>query len=153
ELLAEGARCEIAPLEERPQRLQMRRDDRLATAAGHQGEQRRYDQNAALTGGLHQRRELARQRRDRRMALAGAALGAVRMQEVVLQVAKDQRARCRIHAASTMRLPSASMRPASPGSITVVASGCSRIAGPSMRAPAGRSSRDQIAVSRKPPAN
>ncbi len=45
--LAPAAGREIALAEERPQRLQMRRDDRLAAAAGHQREQRRDDQHAA----------------------------------------------------------------------------------------------------------
>ena len=40
-----------------------------------------------------------------------------------------------------MTLPSSSTVATKPGSTTVVASGCSRMAGPSMRAPTGRSSR------------
>ena len=48
-----------------------------------------------------------------------------------------------------MRLPSWSTRPRRPGSMKMVASGCSRMAGASTIAPAGRSSRDQICVSRQ----
>ena len=84
----------------------------------------------------------------------GAAIGAVAMQEIVLQIPEDEGCGLRIHGCgSTIRLPSASIRPTSPGSITVVASGCSRIAGPAIAAPAGRSSRAKIAVSRQPPSN
>ena len=87
-------------VEERPQRLQMRRDDRLAAAAGHQREQRRDDQHAALARGAHQRREPVRQRRDGGIALPGAAIGAVGMEEIVLQIAEDQRAGRRVHHAA-----------------------------------------------------
>ena len=43
----------------------------------------------------------------------GAAIGAVAVQKVVLQIAEDQRSRVGIHrAGSTIRLPSVSIRPA-----------------------------------------
>ena len=45
------------------------------------------------------------------------------------------------HHTLTIRLPIASSSTRSPGSITVVQSSCSTIAGPSKRAPAGRCSR------------
>ncbi len=50
-------------------------------------------------------------------------------------------------------LPSASTRAVRPGSTTVVASGCSSIAGPATTAPTGRSSRDHTTVSCHAPAN
>src|SRR5207248_885530 len=56
-------------------------------------------------------------------------------------------------ASVTITLPSGSVRPMNPGSITVVASGCSRIAGPAIMPPTGRSRRAQMLVSRHPPSN
>ena len=47
-LLAPSAWCEVTLLEKRPQRLQMRRDDWFAVAAGHQREQCRDNENAPL---------------------------------------------------------------------------------------------------------
>src|ERR1700738_5553016 len=75
------------------------------------------------------------------------------MQEVVLQIAEDQRRGHLAHFGSTMTLPSGSTRPTRPGSMTVVASGCSRIAGPSITAPAGSASRAHTLVSRQPPSD
>src|SRR5437763_11369370 len=57
QLLPKTARREVALLEERPQRLEMRRDERLAAAPGHQGEQRCDDQYPVLACGTHQRRQ------------------------------------------------------------------------------------------------
>src|SRR5215467_13936500 len=110
----------------------MGRDDRLTAAARYQREQRRDDQHVALARGLDQRRKSGRQGGDGRMTLTGAAIGAIAMQEIILQVTKDERTRGRVHARSTIRLPRESTRPMCPGSITTVASGCSRIAGPSI---------------------
>ena len=91
----------------------MRRDDRLAVTAAYQCEQRRDDQHALVARGGNQRGEPVRQRRNGRMALAGAAIGAVAVQKVVLQIAEDQRSRVGIdRAGSTIRLPSVSIRPA-----------------------------------------
>ena len=71
-----------------------------------------------------QRRKPVRQRRDGWAALPGAAIGAVAMQEIVLQIAENKRTGCDLHqTGSTIRLPRRSIRPTRPGSITVVASG------------------------------
>ena len=77
------------------------------------------------------------------LALSGAAVGAVAMQEIVLQIAENERAgrrRC-IRRAPRSDCRARRSRPTRPGSITVVASGCSRIAGPAIVASAGSSSR------------
>src|SRR4029077_2437388 len=153
ELLAPASRRKVAFGEERPQRFEMRRDDRLAAAAGHEREQGCDNQNVVLARRAHQRRETIGQGGNVQAGLAGAAIRALRMQEIVLQIAEDERGGLLAHAGSTITLPSVSTRPMWPGSITVVASGCSRIAGPSMVAPAGNASRDQTLVSRQPPSN
>src|SRR4051812_12497026 len=152
-LLAPTTGREVSLFQERSQRFQMRRDDRLTTAAGHQCEERCHDEDAALACELHQRRETRRQCGDCGIGLPGAAVGTIRVEEVILQVAEDQRGRLLAHLGSTITLPSLSTRATCPGSITVVASGCSRMAGPSIAAPAGSASRDHTLVSRKPPVN
>src|SRR5262245_9186576 len=154
QLLAPAAWRKVALGQKWPQRLEVRRDDRLAVTARDEREQRRNNENAAVAGSAHEGREPIRQRRDRRTRLAGAAVGAVAMQEIVLQVAENERG-CgwSDHVRSTIRLPIGSIRPANPGSMAVVASACSRIAGPSITAPAGNSSRAQMSVSRHPPSN
>jgi hypothetical protein len=82
----------------------MRRDDRLAGAARHQGEQGRDDEDAPRAAGAHERREPCRQRRNRGMRHAGAAIGAVVVEEVVLQVAEDEGGGLRIHSNSQILL-------------------------------------------------
>ena len=77
QLLAPASRREVALLQERPQRLEMRRDDRLAAATRHEREQRRDDEDALLARDTHQGCEPSGQRRDRRIGLPGAAVGAV----------------------------------------------------------------------------
>src|SRR5258708_7045413 len=135
ELLAPGAGRKIALLKEWSQRLEMRRYDRLARARGYQREQGCDDQQVGVARGANKGLEFLRQCRDGGIGLPGAAISAIGMQEVVLQVAENERGR--FHpAGSTIRLPSVSIRPARPGSMTVVASGCSRMAGPRMFAPA-----------------
>ena len=100
--LAPGARREIALGQERPQRLEMRRDERLAALARHQRELGRDDQAAALRSGSSERLEAGRQRRDLRRRSPGAAIGAVRVQEIVLQI---DAAAARMMSASIMRDP------------------------------------------------
>src|SRR5215203_881669 len=154
ELLTPCARREVALLQEWPQGFQMRRDDGFARTTGHQREQRCRDQYAILTRRADQRCKPVRQRRDGGAGLSGAAVGAVAMQEIVLQIAENKCAGRDVHqAGSTIRLPSLSIRPTRPGSITVVASGCSRIAGPTILASTGSSSRAHTVVSRHPPSN
>src|SRR5947209_778533 len=131
----------------------MRRNDRLTAAPGHQGEQRCDDENAIVARGAHERCEAGGQCGDVGARLASTAVSPLRMQEVVLQVAEDESSGLLAHTASTITLPSVSTLPTWPGSITVVASGCSRIAGPSIAAPAGSASRDHTEVSRQPPSN
>ena len=93
ELLAPPARREVARLEERPQLLEMRRDDRLAAAAGNEREQCRDDEHAVRASGVNKRRELVRQRGEGGAGLPGAAIGAVGMQKVVLQIDENERGR------------------------------------------------------------
>src|SRR5262249_49950930 len=106
-----------------------------------QGEQRRDNQNAILAGATHQWCKFLWERRDGRTGLATARICAIAMEEIVLQVAEDQSAGVVHGARSTIRLPSRSTRPRKPGSTTVVASGCSKMAGPPISVSTGRSSR------------
>jgi hypothetical protein len=87
------------------------------------------------------------QQQGRRVGVAAARVGALGVEEVVLQVDDDQR-RLRpadlgafAHDGLTSRLPCASTSAWKPGSSHTVVSACSRIAGPSMRAATGSSSR------------
>src|SRR6185312_602429 len=151
ELLAPGARQEVALAQERPQRLQMRRDDRVAAPPRHQCEQCRDDETAFVAERVGERLQPRRQCGDVGALGAAARIGAVRMDEVVLQIQQQQRGRCEIHARSTMTLPRWSMLALRPGSMKIVASGCSSTAGALIVAPYGRSSRDHTLVSCQAP--
>src|SRR4051812_17830732 len=107
ELLAPASRREVAFLQERPQRFEVRRNDWLTAAPGHEREQGSEDENAIVACGVHQRRDAVRQGGDVGARLTCAAVGALRMQEVVLQVAENERGCLLAHAGSTIILPSA----------------------------------------------
>ena len=155
-LLAPRARREIALAEKRPQLFQMRRDDRLAAAAGHQREQRRDDQHrraarTASASGFKPRRQrgdgglLCPARHRRRRGCRKSFCRSPRMKRAWSSEFIALR--------STMRLPSSSTRPRRPGSITMVASGCSRIAG-AVDHRAGRQIEPRPdPASRQPPSN
>ena len=88
------------------------------------------------------------------------AVGAVRVHEIVLQVGDQQGGRGPVairwcervaQAGVMMRFPNGSTRASSPGSTTMVVSGCSSSAGPAMIAPTARSAvrRSQHRASRR----
>ncbi len=154
--MAPGAGREIALAQKRPQRLEMRRDQRLAASSGHKREMGGDDEAAAPTHEVGERLQPGRQRRDVGVRLAASRVGALSRAESRSADRRSAGAVLQWFIApilSRIALPSASTRARKPGSTTIVASGCSRIAGPSMSAPTGRSSRDQIAVSRRAPSN
>ena len=112
-------------------------------------------EDAALARSADKRRELVRQRRDGGHGLAGAAIGAIAMQEIVLQVAEDERAR-RLNASRRLHDQVAELDRS--GRRAQARSRSWRRAARGWRAreslaPAGRSSRAQMLVSRHPPSN
>ncbi len=148
-------------VEEGPQLGQMRRDHRLAALARHQRELGRDDPAAlararpppAAAGARAARRWTGRPARRGHRRRRGWMKSFCRSQSSSAQFCDRRARRSCMHSRSMTMLPNASTRAASPGSTTVVASGCSRIAGPSTTAPTGRSSRDQMAVSCQRPPN
>jgi hypothetical protein len=84
--MAPAAGHEITLAEKRPQRFEMRRDERLAVAAGHQRELGRYDPAATCPQRVCERRDTRRQIHDRRRTAAPTPIGSARMQEIVLQI-------------------------------------------------------------------
>src|SRR3954466_5118078 len=105
-LLAPAPRREVARLEKWTQRSEMRRDDRLASAAWHEREQSRDGENSVVARGARERCEAVGQGGDVGARLASTAVSRFRMQEVVLQVAEDESSGLLAHAGSTITLPS-----------------------------------------------
>ena len=117
----------------------------------HEREMGRDDPSAPSPNEIGERLQSRGQRCDFRRRLTRAPIGAEGMNEVVLQIADQQRGRRdRMALRRSCRTPfddeiaEAVDRAARPGSTAVVASGCSSTAGPSTTAPTGRSSRDQM---------
>src|ERR1700722_4644564 len=138
----------------------MRRDQGLAAFGRNEREMRRDDPALPAPEQIRQRRKPGGQGGDIGRGESSAAIGASRMKKIILQVAEQQRGLLEgrgpiVHAdaLSMMILPRSSTRPVRPGSVIVVASGCSNGAGPSMSAPTGKSSRDQTVALRQPSAN
>ena len=90
--MSPGARLEIPFAEKRPERLEVRRDERLATLAGNEGEMGRDDEAALRPHELGEGLHAPRQGRDLGRGEPGAAIGAFGIDEIVLQIA-DQKSR------------------------------------------------------------
>ena len=101
-----------APLtlaEKRAQFFEMRRDERLAVAPGHQRELGRHDPAAPRPQRASERSDTRRQGRDRRCTAARTPIGSARMQEIVLQI--DQ------HEADTRQIINARRHAARPSAL------------------------------------
>ena len=91
ERVAPLPRAEITLAEKRPQRFQVRRDQRLCAPAGHKREMRRDDKTIARAKQIDQRLQTCGKSRDSGIGAAAARIGAVSVDEIVLQVADEKR--------------------------------------------------------------
>ena len=80
----------IAFPQERTKRFQMRRDERLAAFARDQREMGRDDPAASCPHGVNNGSQSRRQRRNCRRAGAAARIGAIRMNEIPLQIDEEE---------------------------------------------------------------